>query len=194
MLKNLFRSLPHDYAPFFRGLHICIALLVALQIINSNFIDAEALSDAGGTALVTWMHVISGSLLLVLGVILLAWMVSQRGVRWYFSWAFFDFRQIKADIRQLMRFSLPESSAGSIAASVQGVGVASLLLVALSGSAWFTAERLLPSLSAYSGFFLHWHRFLTTFIEIYFYAHGAMGIAHLFLRNRKQAADLRSAE
>lgn len=185
MLKTLLRSLPHDYAPFFRGLHISIALLVALQIISSNFIDADALSESGWPALMTWWHALSGALLLLLGLILLSWMITQRGVRWYFSWAFFDFKQIKADLRQLMQLSLPESSRGSIAATVQGLGVAALLLVAASGSAWFAAERLLPSLALYSGLFLHWHKFLTTFIETYFYAHGLMGVAHMFLRTKK---------
>ncbi|WP_288474179.1 cytochrome b/b6 domain-containing protein [uncultured Pantoea sp.] len=194
MLKTLLRSLPHDYAPFFRGLHISIALLIALQIINSDFIDADALSESGWPALMTWWHALSGGLLLILGLILLAWMIGQRGIRWYFSWAFVDFRQINADIRQLMQFTLPESSRGSIAATVQGLGVAALLLVAASGSAWFAAERLLPSLALYSGLFLHWHKFLTTFIETYFYAHGLMGVAHMFLRNKKQTAEIRSAE
>lgn len=194
MPKTLLSFLPHDYAPFFRGIHISIALLVALQIINSNFIDADALSEAGFSALVTWLHVISGALLLCLGLILLAWMISQRGIRWYYTWAFFDFKQIKADTLLLLRLSLPPSSEGSIAATIQGLGVASLLLVAASGSAWFTAEILFPSLCAYSGLFLHWHKFLTTFIEIYFYAHGFMGVAHIFLRNKKNASDLTSAE
>lgn len=194
MLKTLLSYLPHDYAPFFRGLHISIALLISLQIINSNFIDADALSESGGTALMTWLHVISGSLLLVSGLILLAWMISQRGIRWYYTWAFLDFKQIKADILQLLQLSLPPSSKGSIAATIQGLGVASLLLVAASGSAWFAAEILFPSLSAYSELFLHWHKFLTTFIEIYFYAHGFMGVTHIFLRNKKHTADLTSAE
>lgn len=194
MLKTFLRYIPHDYAPFFRGLHVSIALLIAFQIINSNFIDEDVLGETGLTALVTWLHVISGSLTLILGFILLAWMVSQRGVRWYYSWAFLNFRQIKDDIRQLMKLSLPESSRGSIAATIQGLGVASLLLVAASGGAWFAAEIVFPALSSYSDRFLHWHKFLTTFIEIYFYAHGLMGVAHIFLRNKKQTADLRSVD
>jgi hypothetical protein len=33
---------------------------------------------------------------------------------------------------------------------------------------------------------LHLHKFLTVFIETYFWAHGAMGLLHIFLTVRSQ--------
>ncbi|WP_313653422.1 cytochrome b/b6 domain-containing protein [Pantoea sp.] len=193
MLKTLLRSLPHDYAPFFRGHSISIALLIALQIINSDFIDANALSESGWPALMTWWDALSAALLLVPGLILLTWMIGQRGVRWHFSWVFFDFRQLKADIRQLMPCALPGSSRGSIAATVQGPGSPHCCWLRRQAAHGLPQKGCCLH-SLYSGQFLHWHKFLTTFIETYFYAHGLMGVAHLFLRNKKQSADLRSAD
>ncbi|MGY0284663.1 cytochrome b/b6 domain-containing protein, partial [Klebsiella michiganensis] len=32
---------------------------------------------------------------------------------------------------------------------------------------------------------IHWHKFFTTFIEVYFYAHGAMGVLHILIEKYK---------
>lgn len=182
MMKNkIMALLPHDYAPFFRALHISIALLILSQIINSNLTEREALSGYGLESLVTWFHIVSGFVLVLLGLTLLVWMLMQRGFRWYFAWVALDFKGIKGDLMQLARFKLPEATKGGIAATIQGLGVVSLLAVAVSGGMWFIFNSL-PSLPAdTAGSYIHWHKFLTTFIEIYFYAHGAMGILHMLL-------------
>lgn len=189
MEKTLLSYLPHNYAPFFRGLHIAIALLIAGQIVNSNFIDASGLDEQDLTNIITWLHVVSGSLLLLLGTVLLGWMLTQRGVRWYYAWIFFDFSQIHKDTRQLRHFSLPDAERGGIAATIQGLGVLSLLLVAASGMLWFMAARFLSVSPSQTYAFLHWHKFLTTFIEIYFYGHGFMGLLHIFMTSRKKSSD-----
>jgi hypothetical protein len=67
MNEQLRNALPHKDTPFFRVLHIIVAVLVLLQIINSNLTESEALSDYTLTGVVTWFHVISGSALIVLG-------------------------------------------------------------------------------------------------------------------------------
>lgn len=45
MAVNLRRALPHQDTPFFRGLHIVVAVLVLAQIINSNMTETEALGQ-----------------------------------------------------------------------------------------------------------------------------------------------------
>ncbi|WP_288654393.1 MULTISPECIES: cytochrome b/b6 domain-containing protein [Pantoea] len=189
MTKKIMHYLPHSYAPFFRALHIAIALLIAGQIINSNFIEAEALNSAGLPALVTWLHAISGLLLLVLGAILLTWMLTQRGIKWYYPWIFFRFDQIERDIHQIVRLRLPAASNGGLAATVQGLGVIALLLVASSGGVWLAAERYFPAYYSDAELILHWNKLLTTFVEIYLYSHGCMGLIHIFLHYKSSSAD-----
>ncbi len=181
MKKAIGISLPHADAPFFRGLHILVALMILAQIINSNFTEREALDEQGLTTIITWLHVISGFSLIILGVIMLGWMFKQRGAKFYFSWLHFDFSGIAQDIGTLRRLRLPEAHSGGIAATIQGLGVLSLLAVALSGGIWFLLNAAQNPL-AHS--VMHWHKTLTTFIEIYFFAHGAMGLLHILLNNK----------
>lgn len=184
MKSKLLGAIPYNYAPFFRGLHIAIALLILSQIVNSNFIDAELLSDSSFEGIMTWIHIVSGFLLLFLGVALLAWMISQRGFRWYYAWAMLDFSGIRRDIKLISQFKLPEASRGGIAAAVQGLGVLALIVVASSGGIWFIAEAFLKASSDTTEYYIDLHKFLTTFIEIYFYAHGLMGLLHMFLARK----------
>lgn len=186
MNEQLLNALPHRDTPFLRVLHIIVAVLVLLQIVNSNLTESEALSDFTLTGIVTWFHVISGFTLIVLGVIMLVWMLKQRGFRYYFAWLTLDFRGIVEDIKMLMSFRLPEAHAGGIAALIQGLGVLALLGVALCGGLWFALNTTLGPSSTLAETVLHVHKFLTVFIETYFWAHGAMGLLHIFLTIRSQ--------
>lgn len=181
MKNKILALLPHDYAPFFRVLHITVGLIVLSQIINSNFTEREALNEYNIVSLVTWFHIISGFMLIFLGLTLLVWMLTQRGFRWYFAWMALDFRGIKDDLLQIVRLKLPKAAKGGIAATIQGLGVVFLLLVSVSGGMWFMANSLLGLPAETTRYYLHWHKFLTTFIEIYFYAHGIMGLLHILL-------------
>ncbi|ADU71703.1 cytochrome b/b6 domain-containing protein [Pantoea sp. At-9b] len=183
MKVNLWRSLPHEDAPFFRLLHIIVAVLILAQIINSNFTEREALDEHSLVTVITWLHIVSGLGLIVLGVVMLAWMFSQRGFRWYFAWLRADFRAIRQDLLTLVKGRLPEAQSGGIAATIQGLGVVSLLAVAITGGLWFAVYNSQGASSTLAHSLLHWHKFLTTFIEIYFYAHGAMGISHILLES-----------
>ncbi len=186
MNEQLRDALPHKDTPFLRVLHIIVAVLVLLQIINSNLTESEALSDYSLTGFVTWFHVISGLALIVLGVVMLGWMLKNRGFRYYFAWLVLDFRGIIEDLKMLFSFRLPEAHAGGIAALIQGLGVLSLLGVAVCGGTWFALETIYGPSSALAESTLHLHKFLTVFIETYFWAHGAMGLLHIFLTIRSQ--------
>ncbi|MEN4793364.1 cytochrome b/b6 domain-containing protein [Pantoea agglomerans] len=186
MKGKLLRVRPYNSYAFFRSLHLWIALLIAFVIVNANFIDTDALSESVLSVLLTGLQAIPDSLL---GLILLIFMVSQRDIRGYFTRTLLDFKQIQADIGQLLRVSLPRSSKGCRATMIQRLRVVFLRLVATSGAVWFAVEVLLPSCSADAGQFLYWHKCLITFIEIYFTAYGVIGIAHIFMCNKKYTAD-----
>lgn len=186
MSEQLRNALPHKDTPFFRVLHIIVAFLILLQIINSNLTESSSLGDPTVVGIVTWIHVISGFALIVLGFFMLVWMLVNRGFRYYYSWLALDFRGITEDIKTLFTLRLPEAHAGGIAALIQGLGVLALLGVALCGGLWFVLNANLGSSSVLVRDVLHFHKFLTVFIETYFFAHGAMGLLHIFLTVRDQ--------
>ena len=86
MKLRLWNLLPHDYAPFFRILHIIVAFLILSQIINSNLTETEAIGEHSLEGVITWMHIISGLGLIICGFIMLSWMLTQRGFTYYFSY------------------------------------------------------------------------------------------------------------
>ncbi|NQF18419.1 cytochrome b/b6 domain-containing protein, partial [Enterobacter hormaechei] len=172
MKPTLRDTLPHKETPFLRILHILVAVLVLAQIINSNFTESEALHESGLNGIVTWIHVISGFGLIFCGIAMMAWMLTQRGFKYYFAWLALDFRGIVDDIRTLAQRQLPDAHAGGMAATVQGLGVLALLGVALCGAAWFVLNATLGPVSSVTESVLDLHKFLTVFIETYFWAHG----------------------
>lgn len=115
MKLRLWNLLPHDYAPFFRILHIIVAFLILSQIINSNLTETEAIGEHSLEGVITWMHIISGLGLIICGFIMLSWMLTQRGFTYYFSWVGLDFSGIKQDIKTLTSFRLPDAHSGGIA-------------------------------------------------------------------------------
>ncbi len=186
MKEQLRAALPHRDAPFFRVLHIIVAVLVLLQIINANFIESEALGDQNLTGYITAFHVISGLALIILGIVMLFWMLTQRGFRYYFAWLTLDFRGITQDLKTLTLPRLPDAHAGGIAATIQGLGVLALLAVALCGGLWFVLNITPGVSSSLAEDVLDTHEFLTLFIETYFWAHGAMGVLHILLTYREK--------
>lgn len=121
MLKKLWFQLPHREFPGFRLLHIVIAALILFQIINSNLISSDALGQTGISNIMTWLHIFSGTGLIVLGIVMLVWMLVRRGGRYYFCWLFMDFRGIKQDIFTLRQFRLPDAHAGELPLRYRGL-------------------------------------------------------------------------
>ena len=184
MSTHFRNALPHQDNPFFRALHIVVAVLILAQIINSNLTEREALGQLSVTGIMTWLHIITGFGLLLCGIVMLFWMLTQRGFRYYFPWIFLDFRGIADDFKTLRQFKLPEAHAGGVATVVQGLGVTSLLGVAACGGLWFVLNAFIGPDATLTHQILHLHKFLTVFIETYFWAHGAMGILHILITLR----------
>ncbi|HAU5563727.1 TPA: cytochrome b/b6 domain-containing protein [Serratia fonticola] len=182
MRTTLLNHFPHEDAPFFKGMHITTALLVLSQIINSNWTRREAMGVGGLESVITWFHILSGFALIACSVFLAGWMLSQRGFAWYFAWMKLDFSGFMRDLKILRNFTLPDAQSGGIASAIQGLGVMSLLAVSLTGGLWFLLSNMPSPNASLAHDVLHWHKTLTTLIEIYFYAHGIMGLLHMLLK------------
>lgn len=166
---------------FLRCLHIAIAILVIIQIINSNgmgFTPTQQVRAALLTEFFTWMHIAIGITLLCLCVALVVYCLATRGFRYFYPYLWGDFIQIRRDLKTITRFKLPESEPRGLATCVQGLGLGALSLVVISGFAWFVLWRLN---SAWAVDMKHIHKSLTGLIEFYIVAHGSMGILHFIM-------------
>lgn len=173
--------------PFLRLLHLIIALLVIIQILNSNgmgLTPAQQIRPGLSYAIFTWMHIGIGLLAVVLTLLLTAYSLSTRGLRYFFPYLFGDLRQLKADIGDLLRLRLPGTEPKGIATCVQGLGLGALLLVVMSGLVWFVLWRNDAAGSVDAKVI---HKALTGLIEVYLAGHGFMALLHFVLWRREPA-------
>ncbi len=164
-----------------RRLHVLILILVLTQIIVSNWMvgtKSVVLPFFNKAYLFTWVHIISGFLLLFLTFCLVIYCLKDRGLKYFYPYLWGDFKQLKNDIRTLLMLRLPNSSPKGLAATVQGLGLGALSMVILSGVTWFVlwVQQSPLALEARSI-----HKSLTILIEIYIYGHGGLGIIHFFI-------------
>lgn len=169
--------------PLIRFIHITILSLVISQIIVSNFMGfthAGAIrpDDVYGT----WIHIITGLLLIPLMLLFVVIELRVHGFKHFFPYLFGEFEQLKADFAQLRTKQLPEAEPYGIAAVIQGLGLGAMILVLASGAIWFSAWNL--------GY--DWahevrdiHKALTGLVEAYIVGHGGMGVLHIIMVSRR---------
>lgn len=185
LLTTFWAFLGHYQTPRIRIVHLCVFLLVIVQIVISNFmhVPAEATTPMhGANWLFSWMHITVGWLLLFLTLALIIVCLRTRGAKFYYPYLWGDFSQLRRDCRALWNRQLPGAEAGGLAATVQGLGLGAMLLVVASGVSWWllwiNAQPLAPEARAL-------HKTLTGLVEVYIYGHGGMSLLHFWLA-RKQ--------
>lgn len=112
-----------------RCLHLTIALLVIVQILNSNgmgFTSSQQIQPEITSELFSWMHISIGITLLCLCIVMLIYCLSTRGFCYFYPYLWGDFAQITSDLKTLARFKLPESKPRGLATCVQGLGLGAL--------------------------------------------------------------------
>jgi len=167
-----------------RIFHLTILILVIIQIINSNFMgfsDSGAVSASFVEFYGTWLHMLTGLLITFLALLFLIIVFKQRGVGYYFSWLTGNFSILKSDMNQLRRFELPESKPYGLAATVQGLGLISLLLTVISGGLWF---YLWSYDLSWSGNAKEVHKFIVGLLQAYIVGHASMSFLHIFLKEK----------
>lgn len=155
-------------------LHGVLALLCAWLILTSPWI-AMLRRMPGSAGFLDYAHVIVGALALMLALPYA--LACLRGGRWrnHFPWLVGDVRPLARDVAGLLRGRLPSAEGGGLFAVLEGVLLAALLLVAITGAGWWFTQG--------SGDALSWReahivgaRVLTGLIV----AHVAAVATHLF--------------
>lgn len=168
-----------------RALHFLMLVLVITQIIISNWMvgtKSTTIPGISGEYIFTWMHILIGFTLFFLSLSLIFTCLKERGVKHFYPYLWGDFKQIKIDINQLIKFKLPDSTPTGLAATVQGLGLGALSIVIISGITWFFLWIQGAPLANEAR---NIHKSLTILIEIYIYGHGGLGFIHFVVWYRK---------
>ena len=173
--KDFWAYLGETQSKNIRILHIAIASLIIVQIINSNFINIQGKQLNWGA----WVHIFIGIIITIISIDFTYSRFQEKSVKYFYPYLFADFSQIKKDFNLLFKFKLPKANPYGLAATIQGLGLSALFLVILSGLSWFTCWLLELHIA---NNLLNIHKFLTGFIEAYIIAHGAMGTLHFIAK------------
>lgn len=186
-IKTIWDFFGKYQTPKIRALHFIILILVLTQILVSNWMTGTKSTVVAfdATYFFTWIHIISGILLFFLTLCLIISCFKYRGIRHFYPYLWGDFKQLRADIHQLINLKLPDSAPQGIAAIVQGLGLGALSIVILSGLTWFFLW-IIQSPFALDARSIH--KSLTILIEIYICGHGGLGVIHFIIwyKNREK--------
>lgn len=166
--------------PVIRLFHIVVLLLVLTQIMLSNVIEFNDNGTISSNLIEfygTWAHIVTGLILVPLAVIFILIEFKKHGFKHFYPYLSGDNQQLKADFAVLKLRQLPEPESKGLAAMVQGLGFGALVLVLLSGSTWFYAWTTGAS---WAENMQEIHGLLTGLVITYFFAHGLMGLWHIF--------------
>lgn len=158
----------------FRLIHISVAVLIIVQILDSDYVHTKYGFNWGA-----YLHICVGCAIAVLSIFMIIAAFEKRGLRYYYPYLFNDYSAIKSDLVEIFRLKLPNARSGSIAAVVQGLGLLALVIAWASGFFWFVSWNFD---SSYAHEIKELHESLVTLIEVYIYAHGLMGVVHFIVK------------
>ncbi|GAB4221889.1 MAG: cytochrome b/b6 domain-containing protein [Francisella sp.] len=185
MNKNILKKIYRFFSSFwqylgkvqgksFRLIHISVALLVIIQILDSDYVHTRYGLNFGA-----YLHICGGMLIAVLSILLIFSALEKRGLRYYYPYLFNDYSNLKSDLLELVNLKLPNPKSGSIAAIVQGFGLVVICIAWISGSIWFIAWNFQFD---FAHSLKELHKSLVGLIEFYLYVHGFMGIVHYIVK------------
>ncbi|WP_037470084.1 cytochrome b/b6 domain-containing protein [Shewanella marina] len=184
-LISAFKAYINDYFPTLeiKYIHALLALLVIVQIINSNFVHMSHTGQIEQSSIgFLWLHIILGIMTVITTIGIIRYMLVKQSFKQFFPYLYGDNHVLKDDIKQLQQGHLPQPRDQGIANIVQGLGVAALIIIEVSALIWLV---LWLSHSAYANDFRELHKTLTGLIEIYLIAHGGMAILHFYIERKK---------
>lgn len=116
-------------------LHLVLALLSAWLILTSPWLGMvrQIPRDAG---FLNHAHVAAGLAVLALGVAYGAACLRGGGWRLYFPWLAGAGSTVAADLKGILRGRLPAAEGGGLFGAIEGLTLAALLVVAVTGAGW----------------------------------------------------------
>ena len=116
-------------------LHLALALLCAWLIFTSPWIGMirQLPRDAG---FMNYAHVAAGLAVLALGVVYGAACLRGGGWRLYFPWLAGAAGRVAADLGGILRGRLPAAEGGGLFGAIEGLTLAALMVVAVTGAGW----------------------------------------------------------
>ena len=173
LTKQFWNYLGQTQTKSIRVIHITIAILIIIQIIDSYFIHTKHGLNWGA-----WLHIAVGITITVISIDFVSDLLKRKGIKHFYPYLYGDFQQLSQDLKSLLKLKLPPARTEGLATIVQGLGLGALFLVILSGLSWFGCWLMGLSITHDVK---EVHEFLTLFIEIYITAHGAMGVIHFLV-------------
>ena len=174
----------HLPATALRHIHTTLAVLVILQIINSNllFFSHQGMPDSGWIATTfLWFHIVCGILTTLLTIVLIVYIARKQSFRRFYPYLWGENQAVLADLKTLYRFSLPDDRPQGLANIVQGLGIVALIGIEVTALLWLV---LWQQHSLYANDIRVLHKTLTGFIEVYLVAHGGMALLHCWLERK----------
>lgn len=213
--RTIVRDYFHRHQPLkrTRALHAYILVTVTLQFLSAPLIKFDIASNVSATwyfAIGTWFHLINGIGLFVVTIVFAYQVLHRKGLHWMYPYLFGNVRVLREDIVKLLQvrftirkspdidratrafiileqLNLPRPRPASLAAAVQGGGIALQFLMVVFGVLFFAAWI--------KGLDIAWdfiaiHRILAIPFFLFYLGHGPMGIIHIFNLQARQRMKL----
>lgn len=168
-----------------RYLHIALAVIVVVQILNSNLLHMTSsgeLKNAPYDAFFLWLHIACGTFAIILTIFLIVFVLTRQSFRQFFPYLFGDNDALKNDISLLRNKTFPPPREKGLANIIQGLGIGALILIETAALTWFI---LWSFDSPYANEAREVHKSLTGLIEVYLIGHGGMALLHFFMERKR---------
>lgn len=120
-------------------LHLAAVVLGAWLVCTSPWVSLLRRIPASA-GFFDWAHVVVGFGALLVGLLYTG--ACSRGGCWrlYFPWLAGNVRAAARDVANLLRGRLPSAEGGGLFATIEGLLLLALLVVGLTGAAWFVVQ------------------------------------------------------
>lgn len=178
-MRNIFYFMKSRQTSAIFKIHMVIILCVLIQIFLSYIIDISEPNKATGNPLKLYgslLHFFVGSITFFFSLLLLLVAIRTRGFRYYYAIFLGQTQPLIKDAKILISKKLPKPNAGSLAATIQGLGMLALIAVSLSGLCWFLMWFFeMPIAHNIEEV----HEIFTKIIQVYIVGHASVGIVHV---------------
>ncbi|MDO9372381.1 MAG: cytochrome b/b6 domain-containing protein [Gammaproteobacteria bacterium] len=179
-----------------RFLHMGLALIVSLQLLNSLVMEAPEPDHplSGLEALLFHSHAWLG--MTALAVVLLHWAWSLWGaggigMRHLFPWRAAERTAIAQELRGLLTLRLPPGGpTGKLSGLIHGLGILAVTGAALTGAVLFFALPENGQTNLVTGAAKEAHELISTFVWTYWIGHVMMGLLHHFVTRDTTLRDM----